>query len=139
MENTETSGVRFENSHPILRVESMEASLRFYVDLLGFKNAEWGSEGFTCVSRDEAAIYLLPVRSGQGWGVGLDRRRGRRKAPWGVPGARSQVSSSAHELPLGDRDADRGSRRQRSALRVRARVRGSDPVGRATSSPPSSD
>ena len=28
--------VRFENSQPILRVEDINASLRFYVDKLGF-------------------------------------------------------------------------------------------------------
>ena len=35
--------VHFENSQPILRVESMEASLRFYLDLLGFRNADWAA------------------------------------------------------------------------------------------------
>ena len=46
--------VRFENSQPILRVENINASLRFYVDKLGFKNADWGSDGFTSVNRDGA-------------------------------------------------------------------------------------
>jgi predicted enzyme related to lactoylglutathione lyase len=59
-------GVHFENSAPILRVESMEASLRFYVELLGFRNAPWGTDGFTCVNRDHAGIYLC--RQGQGRG-----------------------------------------------------------------------
>jgi catechol 2,3-dioxygenase-like lactoylglutathione lyase family enzyme len=58
--------VYFENSQPILRVEEMAASLRFYVDLLGFRNAEWGSNDFTCISRDQAGIYLC--RGGQGRG-----------------------------------------------------------------------
>ena len=58
--------VRFEGSTPILRVENMETSLRFYVDLLGFENAEWGNGDFTCVSRDKAGIYLC--RGGQGRG-----------------------------------------------------------------------
>lgn len=58
--------VRFEGSQPILRVEDMQASLRFYVDLLGFKNQPWGTEEFTSVNRDRAGIYLC--RGGQGAG-----------------------------------------------------------------------
>jgi predicted enzyme related to lactoylglutathione lyase len=58
--------VRFENSQPILRVEDMAASLGFYVDKLGFKNADWGGDDFTSVNRDQAGIYLC--RSGQGRG-----------------------------------------------------------------------
>jgi predicted enzyme related to lactoylglutathione lyase len=61
-----SDNVRFENSAPILRVEDMPASLRFYVDMLGFKNANWATEDFTCVSRDRAGIYLC--RGGQGRG-----------------------------------------------------------------------
>jgi catechol 2,3-dioxygenase-like lactoylglutathione lyase family enzyme len=57
-----------EGSQPILRVEDMNASLRFYVDLLGFRNVSWGTEEFTSVSRDRAAIYLC--RRGQGRGGG---------------------------------------------------------------------
>ena len=44
----------------------MEASLRFYVGVLGFKNVSWGSNEFTSVNRDGAGIYLC--RSGQGRG-----------------------------------------------------------------------
>ena len=67
--------VRFECCDPILRVENMEASLRFYVDRLGFANAEWGNSDFTNVRRDGAGIYLC--RGGQGRGgawvwVGVD-------------------------------------------------------------------
>ena len=58
--------VRFEGSQPILRVESMQASLRFYVDALGFENVSWGTDDFTSVSRDQAAVYLC--RGGQGRG-----------------------------------------------------------------------
>jgi predicted enzyme related to lactoylglutathione lyase len=36
----------------------MRQSLRYYLDVLGFSNAEWGSDDFTCVSRDGASIYL---------------------------------------------------------------------------------
>ena len=58
--------VRFENSQPILRVEEMNASLRFYVDKLGFKNAGWGGDGFTSVNRDSAGIYLCRGDQGRG-------------------------------------------------------------------------
>src|SRR5882672_4945275 len=66
MAETSPTRVRFEGSQPILRVEDMAASLRFYVDILGFKNASWGSEDFTSISRDGAGIYLC--RGGQGRG-----------------------------------------------------------------------
>jgi len=58
MADSKPTRVHFENSQPILRVESMAASLRFYVDQLGFENADWGSDDFTYVMRDEAGIYL---------------------------------------------------------------------------------
>jgi catechol 2,3-dioxygenase-like lactoylglutathione lyase family enzyme len=67
--------VPFENSQPILRIESMKASLRFYVDILGFKNADWGSEDFTMLSRGGAVIYLCRGDQGRGgawiW-IGVD-------------------------------------------------------------------
>ena len=55
---------RFENSAPILRVADMSVSVRYYVDVLGFKNADWGNDDFTFVNRDHAGIYLC--RGGQG-------------------------------------------------------------------------
>jgi len=67
--------VPFENSQPILRVENMAASLRFYVDVLGFQNADWGSDDFTMLSRDRAVIYLCRRNQGRGgawiW-IGVD-------------------------------------------------------------------
>jgi catechol 2,3-dioxygenase-like lactoylglutathione lyase family enzyme len=66
MRDSNRATVFFENSQPILRVENMEASLRFYVDLLGFKNAPWGTAGLTSVSRDRAGIYLRQRDQGQG-------------------------------------------------------------------------
>jgi catechol 2,3-dioxygenase-like lactoylglutathione lyase family enzyme len=53
-----TPKTRFEDSAPILRVTNMSASLHYYVDILGFRNAEWGSDDFTVVNRDGARIYL---------------------------------------------------------------------------------
>jgi len=47
-------------------VENMQASLRFYVDLLGFCKADWGGDDFTGISREGAYMYLC--RGGQGRG-----------------------------------------------------------------------
>ena len=55
---------RFEGSTPILLVTDMAASLRYFIDVLGFRNAEWGNDDFTCVNRDRAGLYLC--RGGQG-------------------------------------------------------------------------
>ena len=55
---------RFENATPILNVRDMSASLKYYIDVLGFRKADWGSADFTQVGRDNAGIYLC--RAGQG-------------------------------------------------------------------------
>jgi predicted lactoylglutathione lyase len=55
---------KFEGSSPILSVKDMAASVRYYVDVLGFKDAPWGNDDFTSVNRDRAGIYLC--RGGQG-------------------------------------------------------------------------
>src|SRR6516225_2093578 len=55
---------KFEGSSPILRVTNMAASVRYYVNVLGFQNAAWGNDDFTSVNRDRAGIYLC--RGGQG-------------------------------------------------------------------------
>ncbi len=56
---------RFERADPILRVTNLQRSLRPYVDVLGFTNADWGGDDFTCVSRDNASIYLSEGDQGQ--------------------------------------------------------------------------
>jgi predicted enzyme related to lactoylglutathione lyase len=66
MNDLQDSLVFFENSQPILRVEDMNVSLHFCVELLGFKNASWGNDEFTSVNRDRAGIYLC--KGGQGAG-----------------------------------------------------------------------
>jgi predicted enzyme related to lactoylglutathione lyase len=66
MNSRDTRPIHYENSQPILRVENMEKSLRFYVDVLGFKNASWGDENFTSVNRDSAGIYLCRGDQGRG-------------------------------------------------------------------------
>ena len=55
----------FECANPILRVANMAASLRYYVEVLGFANADWGGDDFTCVTRDGATIYLSEGDQGQ--------------------------------------------------------------------------
>ena len=55
---TDSLNFRVENVTPILYVEDMARSLAFYVDVLGFKNAEWGDENFTSVDRDGTGLYL---------------------------------------------------------------------------------
>ena len=61
---------RFECTQPILRVDDMQAALRFYVDVLGFQNAQWGSGDFTSVNREGGAIYLC--RGGARIWIGVD-------------------------------------------------------------------
>ena len=58
MDPSRTRRTRFECADPILHVADMARSVRYYVEVLGFTNAEWGNEDFTCVSRDQASIYL---------------------------------------------------------------------------------
>jgi uncharacterized glyoxalase superfamily protein PhnB len=43
----------------------MAVSLAYYVDVLGFRNAEWGDDTFTQVARDAAEIYLAQGAQGQ--------------------------------------------------------------------------
>lgn len=66
MEANAPARVGFEGCAPILRVENMEASLRFYVDVMGFTAAEWGNPEFTHVSRGGAGIYLCQGGQGKG-------------------------------------------------------------------------
>ena len=56
---------RFECANPILRIDDMSRSVRYYVDVLGFSNADWGGDDFTLVTRDGAGIYLSEGDQGQ--------------------------------------------------------------------------
>ena len=58
MPHRENVRTKFEHANPILSVADMKRSVRYYVDALGFSNAEWGGDDFTCVTRDGANIYL---------------------------------------------------------------------------------
>lgn len=59
-----SSTFHVENVTPILYVSDMARSLAFYVDILGFKKAEWGDDNFTSVNRDNTGLYLC--KGGQG-------------------------------------------------------------------------
>ena len=61
-----TDRVHFEHADPILRVEDMARSLAFYCGRLGFLNADWGGDDFTCITRDGATIYLCRGDQGRG-------------------------------------------------------------------------
>ena len=64
MADNETLNFRLENVTPILNVKDISKSLEFYVDILGFKNAEWGDHNFTSINRDNTGLYLC--KGGQG-------------------------------------------------------------------------
>jgi len=65
MKETKAARTTFEHANPILSVADMTRSLQYYVDVLGFSNAEWGSDDYTCVTRDGASIYLSHGGQGQ--------------------------------------------------------------------------
>ena len=53
-----------ENVTPILRVEDLEISRRYYVEKLGFA-LDWEEEGMVSVSRDQKSIMLCERDQGQ--------------------------------------------------------------------------
>lgn len=54
----EPSANKFGKAAPILRVESVSASIEYYVNMLGFR-VNWGQgTGFASVSRDRCTIFL---------------------------------------------------------------------------------
>ena len=53
-----------ENVTPILRVEELEVSRRFYIEKLGFA-LDWDDEGMISVSRSGKAIMLCEREQGQ--------------------------------------------------------------------------
>lgn len=65
MPKTDVRRTAFEGTAPILRVENMSVSVKYYVETLGFTNADWGSDQFTSVNRDGAGIYLCQGGQGQ--------------------------------------------------------------------------
>ena len=102
------SRIYYEDSQPILRVENMEAALRFYVDMLGFSNARWGTDEFTSVNRDRPeSIFLEAARAAARLGFGsawTTSNHLRRFEDRGVP-----VRMPPTNLSLGSGDAGRRS------------------------------
>jgi catechol 2,3-dioxygenase-like lactoylglutathione lyase family enzyme len=72
--HSQTSKTRFEGASPILRVANMRTSIQYYVDVLGFRNADWGSDEFTSVNRDSAGIYLCRDGPRFDWYMGVGWR-----------------------------------------------------------------
>jgi catechol 2,3-dioxygenase-like lactoylglutathione lyase family enzyme len=64
MANNDNQHFRIENITPILNVSDMNQSLAFYIDILGFKKADWGDDNFTSINRDNTGLYLC--KGGQG-------------------------------------------------------------------------
>ena len=65
MQHASPVRTRFEGANPILNVADMRRSVQYYVQVLGFTNATWGGDDFTCVTRDDAGIYLSGSGQGQ--------------------------------------------------------------------------
>lgn len=101
MGESEEIGVMFENSAPILRVEDMKASLQFYVDKLGFRNANWGSEDFHLCLTGPGGPLSLPGRPGARRRVGLDWSRRRREIAPGIRRPWREDTHAADEPRLG--------------------------------------
>jgi catechol 2,3-dioxygenase-like lactoylglutathione lyase family enzyme len=53
-----------ENVTPILRVENLETSRRYYIQTLGF-SLDWETDGMISVSRDHKSIMLCEGDQGQ--------------------------------------------------------------------------
>jgi predicted lactoylglutathione lyase len=53
-----------ENVTPILRVENLEASRRYYIETLGF-SLDWEADSMISVSRDRKSIMLCEGAQGQ--------------------------------------------------------------------------
>ncbi len=123
MEDKPGTRTRFERADPILSVADMSISVRYYVDVLGFENADWGSSEFTCVTRDNASIYFSQGdQGGPGTWVWI-----------GVEDVdmlyaeytseRRHHSSPTTELSLGVRNEGRRSRRARAPVRIGSEIR----------------
>jgi catechol 2,3-dioxygenase-like lactoylglutathione lyase family enzyme len=55
---------RIENITPILSIRDMAASRQFYMEKLGFREAEWGDDNFTSINRDNRGLYLCKGEQG---------------------------------------------------------------------------
>jgi hypothetical protein len=73
MPQPSTGANAFECANPILRVASLAASVRYYVEVLGFTNAEWGgeSEGDQGQPGTWVWVGVGDVRALYAWALGL--------------------------------------------------------------------
>ena len=65
MSQASPARTRFECANPILNVKNMAQSVRYYLEVLGCTTEEWSGDGFACVTRDGASIYLSEGDQGQ--------------------------------------------------------------------------
>jgi catechol 2,3-dioxygenase-like lactoylglutathione lyase family enzyme len=65
MADKDASKFHIENVSVILCVKDMTESVAFYVDILGFRNADWGDKNFTSINRDKTGLYLSQGGQGQ--------------------------------------------------------------------------
>ena len=59
-----TTAIKIDGITAILDVKDMVISRRFYIEVLGFTEAEWGTDNFTYIERDKASIYLCQGAQG---------------------------------------------------------------------------
>jgi len=113
--------IHIENIQPILSVKDMNISRAFYVEILGFKEADWGDDNFTSISRDDCGVYLCKGEQGNPgtwiW-VGFD---GDIFSYTMNSGKRNSHSSASYQSFLGNGNADRRSRWSRFKIRNRSR------------------
>ena len=117
-EASKLPAVRFENTCPILRVRSLQASLDYYTKVLGFK-VDWGHESvMASVGRDRAHIMLCEGDQGNpGTWVWVGVEDAERFFRSTRPLARG--SAGADQLSVGAGDPRHGPRWPRLAFRLR--------------------
>ena len=60
-----TSIVNFGKPVPVFRVADVPASVKYYEEALGFKNASWSNEWFASVARGDCNIFLTSDKQSQ--------------------------------------------------------------------------
>ena len=110
----------FEGVTPILPVRQLDASIDFYVKVLGFTVNFIGPGEFASVSRDRCCVFLCEGDQGNlgtwVW-IGVDDVEVFLEED---PSEGLRGSASPNQLSVGVRDADRRSRRERPSDRFRA-------------------
>lgn len=121
-----TTAIEFECVTPILRVENVEASLAYYVDVLGFK-VDWQVKGYASVGRDRCHIMLAEDAQGHAgtwvW-IGVEDA-GRLYEEYKAKGAKIRHPPTnyewAYELQVFDRDGH--------VLRLGSEPKQDEPIG----------